>query len=304
MEGRIIILAKRAAWATGSLLAASLAAGSASAEISLSAVRIAQGDLWVIGQAQEPHARITLEDQFEQTTDARGRFEFKVVYHPATCIVTLKTAAEQRQAVVQGCGQAGPRGEAGPTGPQGPAGPPGPPGPRGTVEAADANPPQPSPAPAQTRPQATPAAPATPAPSARPTETARLPDPVAPPTLPQRPPPEAPRPAAPAAPPGPPPSPVLGEWLVEDGAARIAIQPCGPNVCGSVSWSKEGGELGTQILRAMKPTGPNKWEGTIYDPTTGRSYSSNISLRSADSLRVEGCVLGVLCGGQTWTRAK
>jgi uncharacterized protein (DUF2147 family) len=97
---------------------------------------------------------------------------------------------------------------------------------------------------------------------------------------------------------------VLGEWLVEDGAARIAIQPCGSNVCGSISWSKEGGELGTQILRAMKPTGPNKWEGTIYDPTTGRSYSSNISLRSSDSLRVEGCVLGVLCGGQTWTRAR
>ncbi len=299
MADRIVTFVKRMPVTAGVLLAASLAAGEAAAEISLSAVRIAQGDLWVIGDT-EAHTRVTLDERFEQTTDGRGRFEFRVVYHPATCIVTLKTPTEQRLAVVQGCGQTGPRGEAGPAGPQGPAGPPGPQGPRGTVETVEVQPPAPAPA----RPLPAPVPPATP--PARPTETARLPDPAAP-VAPPRAAPEAPRPAAPAAPPppaAPPGPPVLGEWLVEDGAARIAIQPCGPNVCGSVSWSKEGGELGTQILRAMKPAGPNRWEGTIYDPTSGRSYSSNISLRSADSLRVEGCVLGVLCGGQTWTRAK
>jgi hypothetical protein len=106
-----------------------------------------------------------------------------------------------------------------------------------------------------------------------------------------------PAPAAPA-------SPVLGEWLVEGGVARIAIQPCGAAVCGAVSWSQEGGEVGTQILRQMKPTGPNRWEGTIYDPQSGRTYQSRITLQSPSTLRVEGCVLGFLCGGQTWTRAK
>jgi hypothetical protein len=286
----------RMSWAAGVLLAATLAAGPAAAEIGLTAVRIAQGDLWVIGQSQEPNARITLDERFEQTTDGRGRFEFRVVYHPAACIVTLRTPSEQRQAVVQGCGQTGPRGDAGAVGPRGPAGPPGPPGPRGSVESRRGAA-EPSGPDGARNAAAAPPGGADPSrgPARAATETARLPDPVPPP---------APAPARPTPPPAPPGPPVLGEWLVEDGAARIAIQPCGSNVCGSISWSKEGGELGTQILRAMKPTGPNKWEGTIYDPTTGRSYSSNISLRSSDSLRVEGCVLGVLCGGQTWTRAR
>ncbi len=75
-------------------------------------------------------------------------------------------------------------------------------------------------------------------------------------------------------------------------------------MCGTVSWSKDGGGLGTQILRTMKPAGANKWEGTIYDPQSGKTYQSTISLQSPSALRVEGCVLGFLCGGQTWTRAK
>ena len=92
--------------------------------------------------------------------------------------------------------------------------------------------------------------------------------------------------------------------MVEDGVARIGIQPCGGALCGAVVWSKEGGELGTQILRSMKPAGQNKWEGTIFDPSSGRTYQSSITLQNPNTLRVEGCVLGFLCGGQTWTRAR
>jgi uncharacterized protein (DUF2147 family) len=54
----------------------------------------------------------------------------------------------------------------------------------------------------------------------------------------------------------------------------------------------------------MKPAGPNRFEGTIYDPQSGKTYQSTITLQSPSALRVEGCVLGFLCGGQTWTRAK
>ena len=86
-------------------------AGSALAEIRISGARITEGQLWVLGQADEANASISLDDAFEQRTDSRGRFEFRVVYHPATCIVTVKTAAQSQQAVVAGCGQAGPKGD-------------------------------------------------------------------------------------------------------------------------------------------------------------------------------------------------
>jgi len=112
-------------------LALAAVPGSAAADISISAARIAEGDLIVMGQVDEPNTEITLDDVFSETTDGRGRFMFRVVYHPASCIVILKAAATQRSVVVGNCGQMGPRGEPGPVGPRGDRGDPGPPGPAG-----------------------------------------------------------------------------------------------------------------------------------------------------------------------------
>ena len=103
----------------------------ARAEFSISAARIAEGDLIVMGQVDEPNTDITLDDSFTVRTDGSGRFTFRVVYHPSSCIVVLKAAAQQRSAVVGNCGQMGPRGEPGPVGPPGDRGEPGPMGPEG-----------------------------------------------------------------------------------------------------------------------------------------------------------------------------
>jgi hypothetical protein len=54
-------------------------------------------------------------------TERNGRFTFRVVYHPATCIATLAAGKDSTRAVVKGCGQAGPRGPAGPPGERGAA---------------------------------------------------------------------------------------------------------------------------------------------------------------------------------------
>jgi hypothetical protein len=105
--------------------------GSAAAEIDIIAARIAEGDLIVMGQVDEPRTEITLDDVFSEKTDARGRFTFRVAYHPATCIVVLKAAAKQRHVVIGNCGQMGPRGDPGPVGPRGDRGEPGPMGPKG-----------------------------------------------------------------------------------------------------------------------------------------------------------------------------
>jgi uncharacterized protein (DUF2147 family) len=110
----------------------------------------------------------------------------------------------------------------------------------------------------------------------------------------------------------------IGEWLVEGGYGQVRIEKCGDQLWGIVSWEKTAGvdrnnpdatkrdrpTLGLPVLRGMAPTGPNRWEGEIYNTEDGRVYSSNISLASDDVLRVQGCVLGFLCGGQDWTRVK
>ncbi len=93
----------------------------------------------------------------------------------------------------------------------------------------------------------------------------------------------------------------MGEWVVADGTARIGIHACGENLCGTVTLAKEKGRLGERILRDMKPDGANRWKGTILDPRSGKVYQSTMTLKG-NSLRVEGCIMGMLCGGETWTR--
>jgi hypothetical protein len=102
--------------------------------IEIEAARITQGDLWVTGWTNRPNRDITLDDSFREQTDERGRFRFRLPYHPMTCTVTLKIAEHERLVVIGHCGQRGPRGdpgEQGIMGPEGPEGPPGPPGPEG-----------------------------------------------------------------------------------------------------------------------------------------------------------------------------
>jgi uncharacterized protein (DUF2147 family) len=110
----------------------------------------------------------------------------------------------------------------------------------------------------------------------------------------------------------------IGEWNTEDGEGRVQIRPCGQALCGVIAAASpddtdrhnpDAGKrdrplLGLAVLIDMKPTKKERWDGQVYNPKSGNTYASNMTLKSADVLRVEGCVLGgFFCGGQTWTRA-
>jgi uncharacterized protein (DUF2147 family) len=110
----------------------------------------------------------------------------------------------------------------------------------------------------------------------------------------------------------------IGEWRVANGDANIRIDDCDGALWGIISWEKSPGfdsnnpnpaersrpTLGLHILLAMKPTKPGLWEGQVYNAENGKTYTSKLSLTSPDVLRIEGCVLGFLCGGENWTRVK
>jgi uncharacterized protein (DUF2147 family) len=109
-----------------------------------------------------------------------------------------------------------------------------------------------------------------------------------------------------------------GDWRVADGVANIRVAQCNGNMWGVVAWEKvPGGKdshnpdpakqsrptLGMPILLAMKKKpGADAWEGQVYNAKDGQTYSSTIKPLSADQLEIQGCVLGFLCGGETWTR--
>ena len=109
-----------------------------------------------------------------------------------------------------------------------------------------------------------------------------------------------------------------GDWRVADGVANIRVAQCNGNMWGVVSWEKTPGgrdknnpdaslqsrpTLGMPILLAMKKkSGVDAWEGQVYNAKDGQTYSSTIKPVGADQLEIQGCVLGFLCGGETWTR--
>src|SRR3954451_8832101 len=108
------------------------------------------------------------------------------------------------------------------------------------------------------------------------------------------------------------------DWRVADGVANIRVAQCNGNMWGVVSWEKTPGgrdknnpdpalqsrpTLGMPILLAMKKKpGADAWEGQVYNAKDGQTYSSTIKPVGADQLEIQGCVLGFLCGGETWTR--
>lgn len=113
-----------------------------------------------------------------------------------------------------------------------------------------------------------------------------------------------------AAPQGP-----VGTWRVEDGKAVIRIVDCGGKYWGVVAWEKSPGldkrnpnpalksrpTLGIPVLLGMTADRPGQWSGRIYNAEDGQTYESHMTL-AGDTLRVEGCVLGFMCGGETWSR--
>jgi uncharacterized protein (DUF2147 family) len=116
-----------------------------------------------------------------------------------------------------------------------------------------------------------------------------------------------------AAPAGP-----VGEWLVAKKVARIKIADCDGKLWGIVSWEAQPGvdtknsddqlrgrpTLGMPVLLGMQQTGSNKWEGQIYNSKDGHTYAATISMRDLNTLRVQGCFLELLCGGENWTRVE
>src|SRR5215211_5365984 len=116
-----------------------------------------------------------------------------------------------------------------------------------------------------------------------------------------------------------------GTWLTQTGTSRIKVADCGGALCGTIVWLKEPNDpdtgkpktdknnsdaskrsrplIGVQIVLGMKPAGPDKWTGQVYNAEDGKTYSGNLTFSGGGSLQLQGCALGgLLCKGQTWTK--
>jgi uncharacterized protein (DUF2147 family) len=115
----------------------------------------------------------------------------------------------------------------------------------------------------------------------------------------------------------------MGDWLTPKGGAKVHVASCGDKICGTITWLKNATDkatgkpqtdtknpdpalrsrpvVGLQFLRGFHPDGDNRWSGgSIYDPGSGKTYDSKMTLGPDGLLKVAGCV-AVFCVTQIWT---
>ncbi|MBL8771177.1 MAG: DUF2147 domain-containing protein [Phenylobacterium sp.] len=115
--------------------------------------------------------------------------------------------------------------------------------------------------------------------------------------------------------------PVEGEWMNPSGSGKVRLAPCaGGRLCGNIVWLRNPADakatdranpdpnlrtrpiMGLLMMWGFKPAGPGKWTGgRIYDPNTGKTYDSKLTINANGTLKVEGCIL-MVCQAQTWRR--
>jgi len=110
---------------------------------------------------------------------------------------------------------------------------------------------------------------------------------------------------------------MAGTYLSQSGETRVRMSPCGGGFCGTIVWvSKPGNDVnnpdaakrdrplvGLQMISNMKPNGSGGYTGSLYDYTSGKTYSGKAT-PTAGGLQLSGCVLGgLICRSQSWTRA-
>ena len=119
----------------------------------------------------------------------------------------------------------------------------------------------------------------------------------------------------------------MGTWHTEEGKATVRIAACGPALCGTIISLKAANDpdtgkpqtdkhnvdaslrsrpmIGVQVVLGMKPSGTaNKWSGQVYNAEDGKTYTGSLTLQDANTIKLEGCILGgLVCKAATWTRA-
>lgn len=116
-----------------------------------------------------------------------------------------------------------------------------------------------------------------------------------------------------------------GVWRLENGRVTVKVTPCGANLCGTVVGLKKPRDdkgrprldkenpnpslrsrpvIGLTILSNMKSKGDGYWTGTIYNPDDGNTYSSQMTLQNANTMKVKGCVAAVLCKSMKFVRVE
>ncbi|MEO5807221.1 DUF2147 domain-containing protein [Devosia sp.] len=124
--------------------------------------------------------------------------------------------------------------------------------------------------------------------------------------------------------------PIEGVWVTRQ-QSEITVRACGAGYCGVLSKVVVPDEvrqsaaeesatvgldfrnkepklrdrplLGQTILQLKASSKPGIYDGEIYNPEDGNTYSGYLEVLGPDSVRLKGCVLfNIICRGEDWVR--
>lgn len=102
----------------------------------------------------------------------------------------------------------------------------------------------------------------------------------------------------------------------DQGETHIKIEPAGTKFTGTIDWMENPRNdtqnpnpdlrnrplVGVQIFEDMTQVSGTKWEGSLYNPEDGNTYSGSLEVINQDELKLQGCVFIIFCQSDTWTR--
>ena len=96
-----------------------------------------------------------------------------------------------------------------------------------------------------------------------------------------------------------------GTYVRPSTGGQVQFYDCGGKLCGKVVKASDPTKkdtVGKVILNGAAKSGDNAWKGDLLNLDDGKTYTGTLTLLNAKELKLEGCVLGVLCKGETWKK--
>lgn len=109
----------------------------------------------------------------------------------------------------------------------------------------------------------------------------------------------------------------FGTWRHPENGSHVQMYKCGSGLCAKIVSVKDGQKtddknpdaakrsrpiVGLVIMSGATKSGPASWQGSLYDRSSGKSYSGTVTVKSKSQLDLTGCMAAILCKTVSWSR--
>ena len=97
----------------------------------------------------------------------------------------------------------------------------------------------------------------------------------------------------------------FGTYLRPSTGGQVLFYDCAGKLCGKVVKVADPAKqdtVGKLILDGATKSGDNAWKGKLLNLEDGKTYAGTVTVLDANSIKLEGCTLAILCKGETWTK--